>query len=209
MAEKNKDEETCRREHRKRGRASQNGEDVPFGVRALESGVEVKGVWVSRNNSPEPASRHPSTILSTWEHSTWKNRDPENPRGIQQGEVRDGSISNSTTHSARPPRTLLDRSVSADDVSNSRRNTDSTRKAGNKHSRARYYPPVSFARFSNTPYVLRQSSTASTLEDWRLSTEHQRRSIPRLTGAMAIVLARRKNQAVVTVALSQRLHRHS
>lgn len=26
--------------------------DVPFGVRAIESGVEVEGVWISRNNSP-------------------------------------------------------------------------------------------------------------------------------------------------------------
>ncbi|KAI9797609.1 MAG: hypothetical protein M1833_005392 [Piccolia ochrophora] len=28
------------------------GEDVPFGVRAIESGIEVDGVWISRPNSP-------------------------------------------------------------------------------------------------------------------------------------------------------------
>lgn len=32
----------------KRGRAN----EIPFGVRALESGVEVDGVWVSRSNTP-------------------------------------------------------------------------------------------------------------------------------------------------------------
>lgn len=32
----------------KRGRANQ----IPFGVRALESGVEIDGVWVSRSNTP-------------------------------------------------------------------------------------------------------------------------------------------------------------
>lgn len=32
----------------RRGRAK----DVPFGVRALESGIEVEGVWISRTNTP-------------------------------------------------------------------------------------------------------------------------------------------------------------
>ncbi len=32
----------------RRGRANQ----VPFGVRALESGIEVDGVWISRSNTP-------------------------------------------------------------------------------------------------------------------------------------------------------------
>ena len=31
-------------------------QDVPFGVRAIESGIEVVGVWISRNNSPAPAA---------------------------------------------------------------------------------------------------------------------------------------------------------
>ncbi|KAI9800061.1 MAG: hypothetical protein M1825_004243 [Sarcosagium campestre] len=30
------------------------GEEVPFGVRAIESGIEVDGVWISRSNSPAP-----------------------------------------------------------------------------------------------------------------------------------------------------------
>lgn len=30
--------------------------DVPFGVRAIESGVEVEGVWISRPNTPMPGS---------------------------------------------------------------------------------------------------------------------------------------------------------
>ncbi|KAI9851457.1 MAG: hypothetical protein M1838_003646 [Thelocarpon superellum] len=33
------------------------GEDVPFGVRAIESGIEVEGVWISRPNSPVPSLR--------------------------------------------------------------------------------------------------------------------------------------------------------
>ena len=30
--------------------------DVPFGVRAIESGIEVDGVWISRGNTPVPGS---------------------------------------------------------------------------------------------------------------------------------------------------------
>ena len=32
------------------------GPDVPFGVRAIESGIEVDGVWISRSNTPTPSS---------------------------------------------------------------------------------------------------------------------------------------------------------
>jgi hypothetical protein len=30
--------------------------DVPFGIRALQQGIEVEGVWISRNNTPVPGS---------------------------------------------------------------------------------------------------------------------------------------------------------
>lgn len=36
---------------------------VPFGVRAIESGIEVEGVWISRSNSP--ASSRPSSVTSS------------------------------------------------------------------------------------------------------------------------------------------------
>ena len=31
------------------------GPEVPFGVRAIESGIEVDGVWISRSNTPAPS----------------------------------------------------------------------------------------------------------------------------------------------------------
>lgn len=39
------------------------GSNVPFGIRAIESGVKVEGVWISRSNSP--ASSRPSSITSS------------------------------------------------------------------------------------------------------------------------------------------------
>lgn len=32
------------------------GPDVPFGIRAIESGIEVDGVWISRSNTPAPSA---------------------------------------------------------------------------------------------------------------------------------------------------------
>lgn len=32
-------------------------DSVPFGIRAIESGIEVDGVWISRSNTPVPSSK--------------------------------------------------------------------------------------------------------------------------------------------------------
>ncbi|KAL8938008.1 MAG: hypothetical protein Q9211_003409 [Gyalolechia sp. 1 TL-2023] len=36
------------------------GNDIPFGVRAIESGIEVDGVWISRSNTP--ANSNPNSV---------------------------------------------------------------------------------------------------------------------------------------------------
>jgi hypothetical protein len=35
--------------------------DIPFGIRAIESGIEVDGVWISRSNTPVGSSRSSMT----------------------------------------------------------------------------------------------------------------------------------------------------
>lgn len=45
----------------RRGRANQ----VPFGVRALESGIEVDGVWISRPNTPTSSLPGSPTLSGT------------------------------------------------------------------------------------------------------------------------------------------------
>ena len=62
-------------------------QDIPFGVRAIESGVEVEGVWISRNTTP--ASSAPgSPMLSpqmkgkaTSRTSEVPSLDPSHPYG--------------------------------------------------------------------------------------------------------------------------------
>ncbi|KAK0317784.1 hypothetical protein LTR82_011303 [Friedmanniomyces endolithicus] len=56
IAEKEKREQAIQRQMSQRRRH----DAVPFGIRALESGIETEGVWVSRPNTPECHSRESS-----------------------------------------------------------------------------------------------------------------------------------------------------
>ncbi|KAM0564373.1 hypothetical protein ACHAPJ_000586 [Fusarium lateritium] len=37
--------------------------EIPFGIRAIQSGVEVEGIWISRPNSPESCQLTPGATL--------------------------------------------------------------------------------------------------------------------------------------------------
>ncbi|CAF3628774.1 unnamed protein product [Fusarium graminearum] len=37
--------------------------DIPFGIRAIQSGIEVEGIWISRPESPESCQATPSATL--------------------------------------------------------------------------------------------------------------------------------------------------
>ncbi|OKP14382.1 hypothetical protein PENSUB_14161 [Penicillium subrubescens] len=39
-------------------------DDVPFGAKALERGVQVEGIWVSKNNTPHSSTVHPETPIT-------------------------------------------------------------------------------------------------------------------------------------------------
>ncbi|KAJ6036283.1 hypothetical protein N7540_000562 [Penicillium herquei] len=41
------------------------GDDIPFGARALERGVEVPGIWISSQTTPTPSPRLPGTPISS------------------------------------------------------------------------------------------------------------------------------------------------
>lgn len=42
-------------------RLMDDGPKIPFGIRAIESGIEVDGVWISRSNTPAASIREPSS----------------------------------------------------------------------------------------------------------------------------------------------------
>jgi hypothetical protein len=151
------------------------GNDVPFGIRAIESGIEVEGVMISRPNTPESQSRQSSAIsLMPGQYQ----RQPSNvdlEKGVSRGNiseldkqlsmVHDRSASDSSNSTTRPQSSALDRSTSADrllDISASGATTPSdpivTKPAKSRH------PPCSYNKYNATPHVYRHSSTVYMLE---------------------------------------------
>lgn len=49
--------------------------EIPFGVRALESGVEVEGIWVSRSNTPDDSQIASSGTLMDEPTGKWKGKE--------------------------------------------------------------------------------------------------------------------------------------
>jgi hypothetical protein len=58
---------------------SETKDDIPFGVRAIESGIEVDGVWISRSNTPVGSSRS-SIMMETKLPRSFNNSQLELPQ---------------------------------------------------------------------------------------------------------------------------------
>ncbi|OCK80645.1 hypothetical protein K432DRAFT_38560 [Lepidopterella palustris CBS 459.81] len=131
------------------GRQVRGGkDDVPFGIRAIESGIEIDGVWISRGNTPIPScdssicneSRNPQTSATPSALSSQL----ELPQPVH------GSSSRSSS--------TFDRAVSAERLpSDSRPSSPGPITTG---ARGR---PDAQVRYSN-PNLLRNSSTLNALE---------------------------------------------
>jgi hypothetical protein len=64
--------------------------DIPFGIRALESGIEVDGVWISRSNTPVGSGR--SSIVGVQLPRSHNGSQPELPvANMFQGSSRNSS----------------------------------------------------------------------------------------------------------------------
>lgn len=74
-----KDQHRQALEHRPSVKA-RRAQEIPFGIRAIQSGIEVDGVWISGSNTPaqsNPGSRAPSVMLDT--DSNKSAQSPERP----------------------------------------------------------------------------------------------------------------------------------
>ncbi|KAH7414076.1 hypothetical protein DE146DRAFT_16426 [Phaeosphaeria sp. MPI-PUGE-AT-0046c] len=78
-------------------------EDTPFGIRAIQSGIEVEGVWISKTNTPVGSSRNSISELPR----SQSNSQFELPAAVIQA---------SSRNSSRPPSSAFDRAVSAEPV---------------------------------------------------------------------------------------------
>jgi hypothetical protein len=77
-------------------------DEIPFGIRAIQSGIEVDGVWISRTNTPVGSSR--ASIASEKLPRSFNNSQLELPQPVVHG---------SSRNSSRAP-SSFDRAVSAE-----------------------------------------------------------------------------------------------
>ena len=55
-------------------------DEIPFGIRAIQSGIEVDGVWISRTNTPVGSSR--ASIMSEQLPRSFNNSQLELPLAV-------------------------------------------------------------------------------------------------------------------------------
>lgn len=130
--------------------------EIPFGIRALERGIEVDGVWISRSNLNTPVSGSPASSAAS---SIWDNTPPaKQPRSSPRE-------SSCPEPSRSDPRSSFDRAVDAEPLS-SRDMSYNTITPKLAPSRA----GEMLRRNSSNPYLLRNSTTLDALEGYmRLS----------------------------------------
>ncbi|KAK1915352.1 hypothetical protein P3342_003161 [Pyrenophora teres f. teres] len=87
--------------------STETKDEIPFGIRAIQSGIEVDGVWISRTNTPVGSSRA-SLYSEKIPRGVLNNSQLELPQPVAQGSSRNSSVAPSS----------FDRAVSAEPLSN-------------------------------------------------------------------------------------------
>ncbi|KAK4987624.1 hypothetical protein LTR50_004467 [Elasticomyces elasticus] len=135
--------------------------EIPFGIRAIESGIEVDGVWISRTNTPAPSSRGSMTASSIWSHSMHPGFASNTFRPESQHAPDSNSNSNSNSRANSRPSSLIADKAESTQMSTSR---PPSPEPTARPPRSRY-PPISFSRYAS-PYVFRNSATLRSLEGY-------------------------------------------
>ncbi|UPX10703.1 uncharacterized protein EKO05_0001345 [Ascochyta rabiei] len=129
--------------------AEEMKDDIPFGVRAIESGIEVDGVWISRSNTPVGSSR--ASIIS-------ENR---LPRSFNNSALELPHMSYASSRGSSAAPSSFDRAVSAE-----RLPTNDSRSASPPDHVYNNRPDPSSARYSQSN-LARNSTTMPNLEQAR------------------------------------------
>lgn len=139
---------------KKTPRVIDDGVEIPFGIRAIESGIEVDGVWISRNNSPQllPNFRRQSSAASLLQLSNPSSVDLEKGQG--QGQEM-SFLTGSTPLTSRRSSYMNGRSYSQDSIA-----SNTTSENGQNVSSIRY-PPHSYMRYENTRHFRRSRAMNS------------------------------------------------
>ncbi|KAF9695946.1 hypothetical protein EKO04_006188 [Ascochyta lentis] len=129
--------------------AEEMKDDIPFGVRAIESGIEVDGVWISRTNTPVGSSR--ASVIS-------ENR---LPRSFNNSALELPQMSYASSRGSSGAPSSFDRAVSAE-----RLPTNDSRSGSPPNQVYNSFPGPSSARYSQSN-LARNSSALQNLEQAR------------------------------------------
>ena len=166
---------------------ARKGREVPFGVRAIESGVEVDGVWISRSNTPNASatgSPAPSIMLEpdSARHAQYPERTPmtssrrslEVPRPVHghpaSGQSRNsapsrnsGALQDQYNEHERVPRS----STASDNVPRARPTYQPRRSSGlrysNSHDTTGALAALEGRRMAPTPEVAESQGTTTSI----------------------------------------------
>jgi hypothetical protein len=131
--------------------AEEMKDDIPFGVRAIESGIEIDGVWISRTNTPVGSSR--ASIIS-------ENR---LPRSFNNSALELPQMSYASSRGSSAAPSSFDRAVSAERLPTNDSRSGSPPNQVYANSRP---GPSSSARYSQSN-LNRNSSAMQNLEHAR------------------------------------------
>lgn len=172
MAENERREQALQRQisQRKRPQGTAPSDEVPFGIRAIESGIEVEGVWISRPNTPEKQSRQSSAGSLILQQYPCRSNSVDVERGLPVSPA----ISSSPTdlHSGSKPAnfctnsrtSVFGQTSSAERLSSSKTSRNPSPDALITRPPRTRHPPCSYSKYSTSPYLHRHSSTISALE---------------------------------------------
>ncbi|RMZ22992.1 hypothetical protein D0859_12972 [Hortaea werneckii] len=164
LAEQEKKEQSLARQmSQRRSRPYGTSKDeIPFGIRALESGIEVDGVWVSRPNTPESHSGQSSATSVGLKQPNRTSFDYDLEK--QRYPVSDRPLAKSTLPSARRESSTPDRANYTEQMFSKQSSRDSSPDVTIQKPPRTRHPPCSYSRYSNIPYSYRDSSALTTYE---------------------------------------------
>ncbi|CAK4032816.1 Hypothetical predicted protein [Lecanosticta acicola] len=165
VAEKERREQGMRRSvSQRRRQEAAEGTDEPFGIKAIERGREVEGVWNSSGHNTPRASREDSGASSLWSDVPLKDRpllDIEK-QDVQPSHDPTGPVS--TTGTVPPASSALDHSISRERAVSLPPSRDSSPAAAITRPPKSRHPPSSLSKYDINSHILRQDSATLTLK---------------------------------------------
>ncbi|RMZ13932.1 hypothetical protein D0864_00316 [Hortaea werneckii] len=150
LAEQEKKEQSLARQMSQR-RSKPYGtskDEIPFGIRALESGIEVDGVWVSRPNTPESHSGQSSATSVGLKQPNQTSFDYDLEK--QRYPMSDRPLAKSTLASARRESSTSDRANSTEQKFSKQSSRDSSPDVTIQKPPRTRHPPCSYSSYRDS-----------------------------------------------------------